>query len=197
MKPNEGSGSATPSGSNAMPSVPLAGEALAKFYVACVARINAGKLDEYKRDCIDPDIAVHDVDSDEFTGADSVVGYLKDMRTAMPDVKLEPQLVVVSGRSILAITLITGKQTGPMKGQKGELKASDKKIGMLMFHHLKTNDENKTTEEWDYSDDKTMLGQLGLLDKQLGGTRLPIEKSWPGAPIVLVTKDDDKEKANL
>lgn len=198
-KPTEGSGSAavagSAAGSDVPPSVPLAGEGLAKFYVACLARINAGKLDDYKRDCIDPEIAVHDVDSDEFTGADSVIGYYTDMRKAMPDFKLEPQLVLVSGRNILAITLMTGKQTGPLKAQAGELKASDKTVGMLTLHHVKTNDDNKATEEWEYSDNKTMLGQLGLLPKEQGATRAPLAAAAP--PIVLVTKDDAKETSNL
>jgi predicted ester cyclase len=116
----------------------------------------------------------------------------------MPDFKHEPQLVMVSGRAILAINLVSGKHTGPMKMADGsELKGTDKKFGILTYDHIRTNEENKTTEEWEYMDHHSMLGQLGLAPKEQGPTRPAIEKGWPGAPIILVAKDDAAEKANL
>jgi hypothetical protein len=72
--------------------VPLTGEALAKHYLGCIERINAGKLDELKQQCIHADVAVHEMDYSEFVGADSVTDYIEAMRTAMPDFKHEPQL---------------------------------------------------------------------------------------------------------
>jgi predicted ester cyclase len=83
-----------------------------------------------------------------------------------------------------------------MKSPMGEVPATNKKVGFLMFHRLEINDANKATEEWAYIDVPSMMGQLGLAPK---GTPAPpvMEKGIEGAPIVVVTADDAKEKANM
>jgi predicted ester cyclase len=75
--------------------------------------------------------------------------------------------------------------------------ATNKKVGMLFFHKLALNDQNKATEEWAFDDPSTMMGQLGLAPKDAPPTRPAMDKGLDGAPIVVVTADDAKEKANL
>jgi predicted ester cyclase len=121
----------------------------------------------------------------------------KTNRTAMPDMKLEPQLVLVNGRNILAVVLTTGTHSGPLTTPMGEVAATNKKVGMLMFHRLAINEENKATEEWTFVDPATMMGQLGQMPKEAGAMRAAMEKGMDGAPMIVVAADDDKEKANL
>jgi predicted ester cyclase len=105
---------------------------------------------------------------------------------------------MVSGRNVLAVNLVTGTQSGElaMPGMPA-VPPSGKKIGMFMFHKLAINDANKATEEWGFDDPGTMMGQLGLAPKDAPPTRAAVDKGIEGAPIVVITADDAKEKANI
>lgn len=177
---------------------PLTGTALADHYKACAGMVNQGQWDQFRSACIDESYTHHaTAGMPELQGADALIAEFKQRQAAFPDWKLEPQIVVVSGRNILSVLHATGTQSGPMKGPQGEVPATNKKIGILFFHRLEMNDANKATEEWVYMDVPTMMGQLGLLPKGAPPTRPVMEKGIEGAPIVVVTADDAKEKANL
>src|SRR5262245_60598432 len=100
-KPPDGSGSGSgsaPTGPGSQMTnptdVPLTGEALAKHYVKCVEWRSAGKLKEYKDGCLDGEVTVHEMDYGEFKGADEAVAYFEALRTAFPDMKDQPQIVL-------------------------------------------------------------------------------------------------------
>lgn len=187
-----GSGSAA-----AAPEEKLEGKALADKYLACTGYINDAKWDDFQSKCIAKDYQGHAAGEPNTMGPDQVIGWFKDQKTAFPDFKIEPQIVMVNGRNILGVGLMTGTQSGPMKSPMGEVPATNKKIGILMFHRLVIDDENRAAEEWAFADPATMIGQLGLLPKEAPPKRAPIEKGLEGAPIVAVAADDDKEKQNL
>ena len=196
----EGSGSAAMagSGSAAAAEAPLTGQALADKYQKCVGMIGDGKFDDFIGTCVSADYKGHDMDMGDMSGADAIKGEFTSLKTAFPDFKMSPQLVIVSGRNILAVELTTGTNSGPMKmGQGPEMPATNKKMGMLMFHKLAINDQNKASEEWMYEDPMTMMGQLGQLPKGAPPVRPAMDKGWDGAPIVVVTADNDAEKKNL
>jgi predicted ester cyclase len=176
---------------------PMSGADLAKKYQTCVAMINDSKWDDFKGTCIDASYVGHEYGHD-MSGADTVLGYFQAMKKAMPDWKLTPQLIIVSGRNILAVELATGTQSGElaMPGMP-PIPATNKKVGQLFFHRLAINDQNKATEEWAFDDPATMMGQLGLAPKDAPPTRPAMDKGIEGAPIVVVTADDPKEKANI
>lgn len=174
----------------------LTGTALADKYKACVVMIGDGKLDDFRKDCIDDSFQAHDYGDGSTHKPDELIGWFKSMKAGMPDFKLAPQIVLVSGRNILAVELVTGTNSAPMKTPMGEQPATNKKIGLLMFHRLAFNDANKATEEWAYSDPMAMMGQLGMAPKDVPPARAALDKGVD-APIVVVTADDAKEKANL
>ena len=177
---------------------PLTGAALADKYKACVAMIADAKFDDFRKDCVDDGYTLHAyAGMPERKGGDALVSYFKDQKAAFPDWKLTPQLIMVSGRNILAVNLVTGTHSGTMKSPMGDVPATNKKVGMLMFHRLKINDANKASEEWAVADGATMMGQLGLMPKGSPPTRPAMDKGLEGAPIVVVTADDAKEKANM
>jgi predicted ester cyclase len=200
QKPVEGSAAMQPPPPpQPEPEKPLAGADLAAKYQKCVGMLNDSKLDDFRKDCIDDSYTVHDMGmGHDTTGADALIGYFKTMKTAMPDWKFTPQIVLISGRNILAVNLVTGTQSGElaMPGMP-PIPATQKKIGMFMFHRLAITDQNKAKEEWEFSDPATMMGQLGLNPKDAPPTRAAVDKGIEGAPIVAVTADDDKEHKNI
>ena len=199
----EGSGSAAMAGSGSAAAAPaeatMSGKDLADKYQKCVGMINDAKFDDFTANCVAADYKGHDMDMGDMSGADSIKGEFQSLKTAFPDWKLTPQLIIISGRNILAVELSTGTNSGPMKMGPGapEMPATNKKMGTLMFHKLAINDQNKASEEWAYQDPITMMGQLGALPKTAPPTRPVMDKSWDGAPNVIVTADNDTEKKNL
>ncbi len=191
-----GSGSAG-SGGAAAPEAKLEGKALADKYLECTGYLNDKKYDDFKGKCVAADYKGHQMDGEDVTGVDALIEMFKTQAAAFPDMKIQPQLVMVSGRNIFGVGLMTGTHTGTLKTPMGEIPATNKKIGQLMFHRIAISDENRATEEWAYYDPSTMMGQLGLLPKEAPPMRPAIEKGWEGAPIVVVTADNDAEKKNL
>lgn len=175
---------------------PLTGQALAMKYQACIDQINAGKFDEFKAECLDGSYVAHEAGKAETSKADDLVAGFKSMKAGVPDFKLAPQIVLVSGRTILAVELVTGTHSATLKTPMGDVPATNKKLGALMFHRLTLNDANKVTEEWSYSDEPSMMGQLGLPLPGVPVGRAAREKGLDGAPVVLVATDDAQEKAN-
>jgi predicted ester cyclase len=175
----------------------MTGADLATKYQKCVAMIDDGKLDDFKKDCIDESYKGHE-NGQDMNGADSVIGYFTAMKKAFPDWKLTPQVIIVSGRNILAVELMQGTHSGELAmPNMPPIPATNKKVGMLFFHRLAINDQNKATEEWAYSDGQTLMAQLGLTPKDVPPSRPAMDKGMDNAPIVVVTADDAKEKANL
>lgn len=198
QRPVEGVGTAAPPPPPPEAPKPLTGTALADMYKTCIGHITANKLDEFMKQCIETSYVGHDFGDGTEYNAEKLVEQFKALKAAMPDWKLEPQLIAVSGRNILAINLTTGTHTGALKMPgMPEIPATNKKVGTLMFHRLAINEANKATEEWAYMDPMTFMGQLGIAPKGTPPARPAMDKGLDGAPIVVVTTDDAKEKANI
>jgi predicted ester cyclase len=199
--PVENTGSAAMAGSAAMTAPPadekpLAGKDLADKYGKCVGMINDAKYDDFKSNCIAADYKGHEADEGDMA-SDQIIGMFTGMKTAFPDYKMTPQLVLINGRNILAVELSTGTNSGKlaMPGMP-EMAPTNKKVGTLFFHRLAINDQNRATEEWAFEDPITFMGQLGQLPPKAPPVRPATDKSWEGAPNVVVAADDDKEKKN-
>lgn len=173
------------------------GNEIAAKYSVCLGLVNAGNFDQFRTDCISDDFVLHEVDDRDIRGPEGLIEQLKNMRAAFPDVKLQPQLVMVSGQNILAMGLTTGTHQKPMKTPTGEIAATNKKIGQLFFHRLAITRDLKAKEEWLFSDMGTMMSQLGQLPKGAQAMRPVMDKGIEGAPITVVAQDDQKEMANV
>lgn len=192
-------GSAHAAGKMTVPhDVPLTGEALAAQHAECVDSINTNKLDDFAKHCVHPQVVIHEVGFADYTGAEALVDFYSQLKTAVPDLKLAPQLVLVSGREVMAVLLVTGTQTGPLKLPDGsEQKPSGKRVGLLAFEHLQTDDKNRIVEQWEYMDHHTFIEQLGVGHADGAPTRAALSNGWPNAPVVVVTKEDDLEATNV
>ena len=171
---------------------------LAAKYQNCVTLINTAQLEAYQRDCIAQGFVGHEANGPEFR-IDSMIGMMRAMHGAFSDHKLAPQLIAISGRNILAVDLMTGTNQNDLQMPNGRtMPKTGKKIGVMVYHRLAIDDENKVREEWVYSDPLTILGQLGKLpQKQPQPTRPASTQSWTNAPIVVVAADNEIERANL
>jgi predicted ester cyclase len=101
---------------------------------------------------------------------------------------------MVSGRHIFSVRLFHGTHTGPFKGPMGEIPATSKPVGLMVLHHVELNDQDLVAREWWSIDVPTMLSQLGLSKDP---ARPVITQGWPGAPTVLISKDDAVEQKNI
>jgi len=138
----------------------------------------------------------HLADMPQAQSGEERVEFLKAMKSAFPDMRIRPQLVIVSGPNVLAVELITGTHEGTMQLPGApDLRATHRKIGTLSFQRLAFSDGK--AEEWTCNDPRTLSGQLGQLPERAGPTRPVLGTGWKGAPFVLVSTDDAKEKANI
>jgi predicted ester cyclase len=180
------------------PPKPLAGPDLAEAYKKCVGFVNDRKFDDFTKTCIADEYVGHMGPGMDLKGPDSLKGMFGAMTTAFPDLKLEPQLILVSGRTIIGVVRTTGTHEGPLAVPGHDpVPATHKKIATLWLHRLSISDQNRATEEWAYQDHAIFAAQLGLGPK--GGPPQPSVddiKAWDGAPIVAIAADDAKEKAN-
>lgn len=202
----DGSGSAGSAGSAAVKTeppppppkpAPKTGKDLAQLYQDCGALMAGQKWDEFLKTCAADTFVAHMADDPKEEKRDDIIPMMKDMRTAFPDAKWQPQLIFVNGRHVIAVSLTSGTHEATWKTPMGEVPATKKKYGQLMYQRLAINEENKAAEEWVYFDPSTMWGQLGLSPKEAPPVRPAMEKGMDGAPVIIVAADDDKEKANL
>jgi len=189
-----GTGAGTAAGTATPAPTPLAGDALAKHYLAGWEAWNAG--DKVKFGALYAKDAVsHWPDSPmpERRGGDKIVEEAFVFRAGFPDAKSTAQLVLVNGRTIAAVWLTTGTNTGAMPTPMGEVPPSGKKIGQLLFHSVTFNDANQIADEWFVMDSNTLMAQLGMSP----APGRPVMEKGADAPTIVVATSSDGEKANL
>ena len=189
-----GTGSGTATATPPPAPAPLTGEALAKAYLASWDAWNAGDKAKFRATYAD-DAVSHWPDSPmpERKGGDAIADEAMSFRAGFPDAKASAQLVLVNGRTVTGVWLTTGTNSAAMKTPMGEMPATNKKMGMLLFHSVTYNDANRVSEDWFIMDGNTMASQLGM-SPQPGR---PLMETGAAAPVIVVSADSDVEKANL
>lgn len=192
-KPAEGSAPAPPEPPKP---APRTGKDLAQGFLDCAALLDGARWEDFDKQCVAAGFVGHHAD-DEDVPRDRLMTMFAEMKTAFPDLKFRPQLVLVNGRSLVSVNLLAGTNDGPLKSPMGELPATKKKLGVLLYERFAIDDENRTAEQWAYSDPATLLGQLGHLPKGAPPVRPAMEKGIVEAPVIVVAADDAREQANL
>lgn len=189
-----GTGTGSGSGTAAPAPAPLTGEALAKAYLAGWDAWNAGDKAAFRAQYA-ADAVSHwpDQPNPDRKGGDAIVEEAFGFRAGFPDAKAAAQLVLVNGRTVAGVWLTTGTNSAAMKTPMGEMPATGKKIGQLLFHAVTYDDANKVADEWFIMDGNTMAAQLGL--SPMPGR--PVIEQGAAAPVIVVSTGDDLEKANL
>jgi eukaryotic-like serine/threonine-protein kinase len=96
---------------------------------------------------------VDNVPAQSAAGRPAIVAGVARERAAFPDLQIQPQLVVASGRTIAAILYITGTSA-----------ATGKKLGMYAGEVVTMDDASAITHERIYIDQPTIYHQLGLIE---------------------------------
>jgi steroid delta-isomerase-like uncharacterized protein len=84
--------------------------------------------------------------------------FFKDMRTAFPDLKMEPEFFVASGDMVTCYTTMSGTHKGPFMG----MPATGKKVDIKVVDIVRLVD-GKAVEHWGVSDMMGMMQQLGMM----------------------------------
>jgi predicted ester cyclase len=176
------------------PAKPMTAEEKAAFYQACWGHLNAGHMDEFAK-CYADDITVDSVDSGmpAAEGKEAAMARISGFRTAFPDLKGESALILVNGNKLVAANLITGTHSGELKMGEQAIPPTNKKVGYVTGHAIELGDDNLAHREWLFTDQSTLMGQLGLHKEKVR----PVMAKLPGETEVVIARDDDAERANL
>lgn len=169
-------------------------EDIGKRFDECWGSWNAAKWDDFKG-CYAANAVVEMPGSDLPRVADgaALVKTMQAYRTAFPDEKGMPWLVLINGKTMAAVTLVTGKQSGALELPDVKIAPTNKTMGFSLAQMITVDDAGKTTNELEYFDLATLVGQLQSVKEH--PVRPAIDKP-PGPEQVVIAKSDDKEKAN-
>jgi predicted ester cyclase len=160
---------------------PAAGDPVA-LYTACWDAWHAKDWAKFEP-CNADDVVSTTFGMPELKGKAAVLDSAKAWSAAFPDAKVEPQLVMVSGKDIFSVRWFHGTHTGPFKGPMGEVPPTNKPVGVLVMHHVAIENGKIVKEQWAY-DLPTLMVQLGLSKDP---ARQVMDKGWDGAPITVTT----------
>jgi len=157
----------------------LSGDDIAKRYGECLALSNEGRWDEFKN-CYAPAVMFEAPGLDQPRSLDAEIEATKQARAEYPDYKQEPQLLMVSGNTAIAMLLITATST-----------KTKKPIAFYLGHVVAADPQGKLTRDIAFWDAKTVEAQrMGKAGFRALAKPLPTK-------LGLISKDDDTEKKNL
>jgi steroid delta-isomerase-like uncharacterized protein len=122
--------------------------------------VNTGKFELFD-EAVAPDSVEHDPAPGQVAGPAGYRLVFSELRTAFPDMKVEPVTLVADEDSLAFAYDLTGTHTGPFLGIPGSGKSV--KVRGMQISKFK---DGKMVERWGSSD------QLGIL-QQIGATELP------------------------
>jgi predicted ester cyclase len=197
-KPAEGSGSGSsipgPTPADASKAATTtSSEAKLHRYQECWAALESGQ-DEVFASCFAAGSVREQVDAvPELVaeGIDRIVEMARTQKAAFPDLKVTPEIVVVSGNTIAAILHVTGTNTG----EAGGMKATMKKLGVFEAEIAVMDDDGTISRDSFYVDQPTIFYQLGLIEKATPASPNATDKPL-GQPKALIAKNDEREAAN-
>ncbi len=152
---------------------------IAKRYGDCIQFLNEARWDELAS-CYVPGVMFEAPGLDEPRALDVEVHESKKQRAEFPDFRQEPQLVMVSGNTVIAMVLITGTSL-----------KTRKKMGFYLGHVVGVDPQGKIIRDLAFFDVKTIAGQVA------GKPGVRAVATGLATKIALIAKDDDGEKKNL
>lgn len=117
--------------------------------------------------------------SEPMKGAEAIVASNVAFWTAMPDTRLEPQVVIHDGNKVAALLLGHGTHTGPMQTPAGELPATGAETGSFGIDLVELDATGKITRGVQFWDAQLLFAQI----MRAPGARAAVRKGL-GAPVV-------------
>jgi len=120
--------------------------------------ISAGEIDGFG-DLIAEDLVEHE----EVPGYESTKAGVKQLfnmyRAAFPDLRMEPQDIIVSGDKVVARVRATGTHKGEFMG----MPATGKSVDVELIDIIRFGDDGLAHEHWGVVDSLKMMQQLGAI----------------------------------
>ena len=125
-----------------------------KFYEEVFNKGNIAMADEL--------MTVDFIEHEEFPGLEpgreGVKQFFKMFRTAFPDLKATPEMMLAKGDKVVSYIIITGTHKGEFMG----MEPTGKQIKIKGIDIVKFKD-GKAAEHWGLTDSMTMMNQLGAM----------------------------------
>ena len=113
--------------------------------------------------------------------------------TAFPEMRAEPQIVLVNGNHVAALMLVRGTHSGPLAGPSGTIAPTNRPIGLYGLILAQYDAQGRIISDMHYADTATMMGQLGVMP----GPHRAIITAGAAQPITAIAQDNEIETANL
>jgi steroid delta-isomerase-like uncharacterized protein len=120
--------------------------------------ISAGKIDAFG-DLMSEDFVEHETTPGFEPTKEGVKQLFHMYKAAFPDLRMEPQEILVSGDKTVARALATGTQQGEFMG----MPASNKHIEVELIDIMRFGDDGLIHEHWGLFDGLGMMQQLGAI----------------------------------
>jgi steroid delta-isomerase-like uncharacterized protein len=131
-------------------------------YEATVRRfyelVNSGDLDKLGEALADDFIEHEETPGLEPT-KEGVLQFFRMYRAAFPDMRMEPEDILVSGDKVTVRARVTGTQQGEFMG----MPATSKRVDIQLIDILRFDDDGLAREHWGVIDALTMMQQLGVV----------------------------------
>ncbi|HEX7699504.1 MAG TPA: ester cyclase, partial [Kofleriaceae bacterium] len=127
--------------------------------LACIDAENTGKLDVAS--CYTPKAFI----DTPLVHADTAVAIARFAtldRTAFPDAKQEPRLVLAEDTKVVVVSLVTGTQAAPVETWLGVIPSHGKTVGFLIARQIDVDKAGLIVGEHQYYDLDTLASQLGV-----------------------------------
>ena len=157
----------------------ITGDDIAKRYAECMAASNEARWDDWKA-CYAPTVMFEAPGLDQPRALDVELAAAKEGRAEFADYKQDPQILIVSGNTAIAMLLITGTSA-----------KTKKPIAFYLGHVVATDPQGKLTRDISFWDAKTVLAQ------RMGKPGFRALAKPLAAKLTLISKEDDTEKKNL
>lgn len=152
---------------------------LAKRYEDCVRFASEAKWDDY-RGCYAPDAKFETPGLGEPQSLDAQLAVARAEREAVIDYRSEPQLVLVSGSTVIAILRVTGTHA-----------PSKRPVGVFLGHIVDADASGRFTRDRAFFDARTLEGQItGATDVRAVPAPFPTKTA-------VIAKGTPTEQANL
>jgi steroid delta-isomerase-like uncharacterized protein len=120
--------------------------------------INAGDLDAFGELLAD-DFVEHEESPGLEPTKEGVLEFFRMYRQGFPDLRMEPQDILVSGDKVVTRVQATGTHQGEFLG----IPATGKGIDVQLIDIVRFNGDGLATEHWGVFDALTMMQQLGVV----------------------------------
>lgn len=120
--------------------------------------INAGDIDGFG-DLMADDFVEHEETPGLAPTKDGVLDFFRMYRTAFPDLRMDPEEVLVSGDKTVTRARATGTHQGELMG----MPPTGKSVDVKLIDIMQFNDAGMIREHWGLVDMLSMMQQLGAI----------------------------------